>query len=218
MSKTVSVSFSPVINPEVCTEVVDAFAKSELGIAKAVKQATVARGKAINKMLDCMWVACDKPKDVFLKGNAATNGARFQIKAVFDAIVEAGNLTKATAASYQTGFWIAFEDGTPWTPDTANKKSEAKKAASTSEATSEATTASTSEATSEATTASTSEATSTNPRAASKVQVTTMGDLHRAISVVMGLSRVLNQQIYLTGLVELTLGNYPEFKETVLTK
>jgi N6-adenosine-specific RNA methylase IME4 len=129
MSKTVSVSFSPVINPEVCTEVVDAFAKSELGIAKAVKQATVARGKAINKMLDCMWVACDKPKDVFLKGNAATNGARFQIKAVFDAIVEAGNLTKATAASYQTGFWIAFEDGTPWTPDTANKKSEAKKAA-----------------------------------------------------------------------------------------
>jgi hypothetical protein len=214
MSKTVSVSFSPVINPEVCTEVVDAFAKSELGIAKAVKQATVARGKAINKMLDCMWVACDKPKDVFLKGNAATNGARFQIKAVFDAIVEAGNLTKATAASYQTGFWIAFEDGTPWTPDTANKKSEAKKAASTSEAT----TASTSEATSEATTASTSEATSTNPRAASKVQVTTMGDLHRAISVVMGLSRVLNQQIYLTGLVELTLGNFPEFKETVLTK
>jgi hypothetical protein len=214
MSKTVSVSFSPVINPEVCTEVVDAFAKSELGIAKAVKQATVARGKAINKMLDCMWVACDKPKDVFLKGNAATNGARFQIKAVFDAIVEAGNLTKATAASYQTGFWIAFEDGTPWTPDTANKKSEAKKAASTSEVT----TASTSEATSEVTTASTSEATSTNPRAASKVQVTTMGDLHRAISVVMGLSRVLNQQIYLTGLVELTLGNYPEFKETVLTK
>lgn len=97
---------------------------------KAEANARAKEDQAIQLMLDGMMVACDKPKKEFLKGNAKTNAARAEVKAVFDSIVEAGNLAKASAATYQSCFWIAFETGVPFSRDLANKKSQESKTTS----------------------------------------------------------------------------------------
>jgi len=82
--------------------------------------------KAINVVLDAMTIACDKPKDEFMKGNAKTNNARKEIKEMFDAIISP-TCSKASAAQYQSAFWIAFEKGIPFQRDLVNKKSDDKK-------------------------------------------------------------------------------------------
>jgi hypothetical protein len=65
-------------------------ARQSIKAAKAIAKARVQQDKAINVARDAMIIACDKPKAEFLKGNAKTNPARGQIKAMFDAICEAG--------------------------------------------------------------------------------------------------------------------------------
>ena len=108
---------------------VSAVIKSFEGEAKAIAKARTLQDKAIQGALDAMFIACDKPKAEFLKGNAKTNPARGQIKAMFDAITEAGFISKSSAASYQSAFWIAFETGVPFQRDLNNKpkaESEAK--------------------------------------------------------------------------------------------
>jgi len=82
--------------------------------------------KAINVVLDAMTIACDKPKDEFMKGNAKTNNARKEIKEMFDAIISP-TCSKASAAQYQSAFWIAFETGVEFQRDLVNKKSDTKK-------------------------------------------------------------------------------------------
>ena len=82
--------------------------------------------KAINVVLDAMTIACDKPKAEFMKGNAKTNDARKEIKEMFDAIISP-TCSKASAAQYQSAFWIAFEKGIPFQRDLVNKKSDDKK-------------------------------------------------------------------------------------------
>jgi hypothetical protein len=82
--------------------------------------------KAINVVLDAMTLACDKPKAEFMKGNAKTNDARKEIKEMFDAIISP-TCSKASAAQYQSAFWIAFETGVAFQRDLVNKKSDAKK-------------------------------------------------------------------------------------------
>lgn len=106
------------INQSIITSVIKSFE----GEAKAIAKARTAQDKAIQGALDAFWVACDKPKAEFLKGNAKTNEARGQIKAMFDAIAEAGYISKSSAASYQSAFWIAFEQGIPFQRDLNNKK------------------------------------------------------------------------------------------------
>lgn len=79
--------------------------------------------------------ALDKLADAFrkagvtvdmLKGNAKTSAPRGVIKTFFDHLAEKGLLTKASAASYQTCFWIAFEKSVPFSPSLANQATKAK--------------------------------------------------------------------------------------------
>jgi hypothetical protein len=101
--------------------IVNAVVKSFEGEAKAIAKARTAQDKAIQAALDAMVIACDKPKALFMKGNAKTNEARGQIKAMFDAIVEKGFISKSSGASYQSAFWIAFEQGVEFKRDLNNK-------------------------------------------------------------------------------------------------
>lgn len=92
------------------------------GEAKAVAKARTDQDKAIQAVLDAMTIACDQPKALFMKGNAKTNEARAEIKAIFDGLVEKGFVSKSSGASYQSAFWIAFEQGIPFQRDLNNKK------------------------------------------------------------------------------------------------
>jgi hypothetical protein len=102
--------------------IVSAIFKSFEGEAKAIAKARTDQDKAINVALDAMTLACDKPKALFMKGNAKTNEARAEVKALFDGLVEKGFISKSSGASYQSAFWIAFEQGIAFQRDLNNKK------------------------------------------------------------------------------------------------
>jgi hypothetical protein len=143
---------------------------------------------AIQCALDAMVIACDKPKAEFLKGNAKTNPARGQIKAMFDAIAEAGFISKSSAASYQSAFWIAFESGVPFQRDLNNKKESDNTGTKPEKATS------------------------------GKVETTDIPALHKTLSKALAQARNLNQSIFAAELIDFILITYPDFKETVLSK
>ena len=107
--KTVSI-----ISQAIVDATIKAFDKSQTVIQTAARKATETEDKAIQQTLDAMLLACDKPKAEFLKGNSASNPARGQIKAMFDALAEKQYISKATASVYQTCFWMAFEQGVPF--------------------------------------------------------------------------------------------------------
>ena len=94
---------------------------------KALLQATGIRDKAIQKVVDVMLVkrGTQATKD-FLKGNATTNPARLAVKNLFDLLVEKKLIQAATAKSYATNFWIAFQDNVTFSTTLSNKKSKAK--------------------------------------------------------------------------------------------
>ena len=94
------------------------------GEGDTIAKIRVEQDKAINAVLDAMTLACDKPKDIFMKGNAKTNDARREVKEMFDAIVSP-TCSKSSAASYQSAFWIAFEQGIAFQRDLNNKKENA---------------------------------------------------------------------------------------------
>jgi len=113
------------------TNLVSSVLKAFAGEAKAIADARTKQDKAIQAVLDAMILACDKPKAEFLKGNAKTNDARKEVKAMFDKLAESGFPSKSTCASYQTAFWIAFEQGIPFQRDLNNKKEGAGEKATT---------------------------------------------------------------------------------------
>lgn len=176
-----------VINQSIITNVIKSFE----GEAKAIAKARTAQDKAIQGALDAMLIAADKPKAEFMKGNAKTNEARGQIKAMFDAIVEKGFISKSSGASYQSAFWIAFEQGIEFSRDLNNKKTEAK-----SEAKSEA----------------------DSKAKSGTVTTTTVAELHKTLSKALAQARILNQTIFAADLVDLITDTWPDFKETVLAK
>ena len=184
-------SFDPVVSVSVTNAVIKTFGSTDTKLTKVLATIQGERSKSINLMLDAFWIACDKSKDVFLKGNAATNPARAQVKGVFDAIVEAGHLTKATAATYQTCFWIAFMDGVAWTPDLANKKTEGKKP-----------TEGEGEGEAKTTTA--------------KSKVITLDEAQRSFSIALAQLRAVNQADLAGDLLDVMLERYPDFKETTV--
>lgn len=96
------------------------------GEGEAIAKIRGEQDKAIQAVLDAMLLACDKPKAEFMKGNAKTNEARGEVKAMFDAIVSP-TVSKSSAASYQSAFWIAFEQGIPFQRDLNNKKEKGEK-------------------------------------------------------------------------------------------
>lgn len=81
---------------------------------KAEAEIIAAQDAEIQKAVDTMTLSCDVSKAEFLKGNAARNPHRAEIKALFMGLVEAGYITKTTADNYQTSFWIAFEQNVPF--------------------------------------------------------------------------------------------------------
>jgi hypothetical protein len=94
------------------------------GEGDTIAKIRTEQDKAINAVLDAMTLACDKPKELFMKGNAKTNEARREVKEMFDAIVSP-TCSKSSAASYQSAFWIAFEQGIAFQRDLNNKKENA---------------------------------------------------------------------------------------------
>jgi hypothetical protein len=173
-----------VINQSIVSAVIKSFDKG----AKALDKIRVDQDKAIQAALDAMLIACDKPKAEFLKGNAKTNPARGQIKGMFDAIAEAGFVSKSSAASYQTAFWIAFESGVPFQRDLNNKKE------------------------------SDNTETKTDNTKSGKVETTDIPALHKTLSKALAQARLLNQSIFAADLVDLITDTWPDFKETVLGK
>lgn len=172
------------------TSIVNAVIKSFEGEAKAIAKARTAQDKAIQGALDAMFIACDKPKAEFLKGNAKTNAARGQIKAMFDAIVEKGFISKSSGASYQSAFWIAFEQGIEFSRDLNNKKSEAKGEGEAK----------------------------TSAKASGAVQSTSRTDLDKTLSKAMAQARLLGLLDFAADLVDLCQDRLDGFTETVLTK
>lgn len=91
----------------------------------ATEKATVTRNAELGKLADAI-----RAKGVtaeHLKGNAKSNPIRATVKAFFDRLVEAGVIGKASGATYQTCFWLAYEKQVPFSTDLANQKTEAKK-------------------------------------------------------------------------------------------
>jgi hypothetical protein len=183
-------SFNPVISTTLTNEGVKVFDKTAKKEADVRAANQLARKVVLNKMLDAMLIACDKPKAEFLKGNAKTNDARGQIKHFFDEIVKKGSLEKGTAAQYQTAFWIAFNTGVEFSTDLNNKQSAAKSEGAKSEAKTKA----------------------------GSVTETNVPELHKTLSKALAQARILNQSIFAADLVDLITDTWPEFKETVLAK
>jgi hypothetical protein len=178
-------TFSPVIAPSFGVAILKSFE----GEAKLLEKARVAQDACIQKMQDAMLIACDTDKPLFMKGNAATNPARFQVKQVFDAIAEKGFISKSTAASYQSAFWIAFEQGIPFQRDLNNKKGTPDNAGE-----------------------------GAKKPTSGPVEKTDVPALHKTLSKALAQARILNQTIFAADLVDLITDTWPEFKETVLSK
>ena len=178
-------TFDPVIAPSFGVAVLKSFE----GEAAAIAKARIVQDTAIQKMQDAMLIACDTDKPLFMKGNAATNAARFQVKQVFDAIAEKGFISKSTAASYQSAFWIAFEQGIPFQRDLNNKKETPEGAGEGAE----------------------------KPRSG-PVEKTDIPALHKTLSKALAQARILNQKMFAADLVDLITDVWPDFKETILSK
>jgi len=170
--------------------IINAVIKSFEGEAKAIAKARTSQDKAIQGALDAMLIACDKPKAEFMKGNAKTNAARGQIKAMFDAIVEKGFISKSSGASYQSAFWIAFEQGIEFQRDLNNKKDK-------TEGQGEA---------------------KTSTKASGAVQSTSRTDLDKTLSKAMAQARLLGLLDFAADLVDLCQDCLDGFEETVLSK
>ncbi len=168
--------------------IVNAVVKSFEGEAKAIIKARTAQDKAIQAALDAMFVACDKPKAEFLKGNAKTNPARGQIKAMFDAIVEKGFISKSSGASYQSAFWIAFEQGVEFKRDLNNKKDKPEGEAKTS------------------------------AKASGAVQSTSRKDLDKTLSKALAQARLLGLLDFAADVLDLCQDRLDGFEETILDK
>ena len=169
---------------------VAAVIKSFEGEAKAIAKARAGQDKAIQATLDAMLIACDKPKALFMKGNAKTNEARGQIKAMFDAIVEKGFISKSSGASYQSAFWIAFEQGIEFQRDLNNKKD---KTESTGE-------------------------TKTSAKASGAVQSTSRKDLDKTLSKALAQARLLGLLDFAADVLDLCQDRLDGFEETILDK
>ena len=106
-----------IINSTIVKSIVTSFGKE----AKVVANVRTEQDKCIQKALDAMLTACTVVKSEFLKGNATSNPARAEVKAIFDALVEAKFIAKASGAMYASSFWMAFESGAAFKRDLASK-------------------------------------------------------------------------------------------------
>lgn len=183
MAKIAS-TFAPVINTKLTAKVVSLFE----GETRKLSQIRSEQDVAINVALDAMRLACKTDHKTFLKGNAATNDARGQIKKMFDDIIGPA-CSKSSAASYQTAFWIAFEKGIAFQRDLNNKKEKPE-----------------------------GEGEGAAKPTSGPVEKTDVPALHKTLSKALAQARLLNQTIFAADLVDLITDTWPDFKETVLSK
>jgi hypothetical protein len=116
------------IPSDISLATIEAFGKAHTLLVTTGAKIVAMQDKAIQKVLDTMIVNADKPKAEFLKGNSRSNPAREQVKALFDALVEKEYIKAKSAAQYQSCFWLAFENGVPFSRNLVNEKAATKKA------------------------------------------------------------------------------------------
>ena len=148
------------------------------------------QNKEIQKALDLMWTVCTTDKATFMKGNAKTNEAKGEVKALFEALVAKDYISQASAKTYQTCFWIAFEKGIPFARNLHNIKTADKQS-----------------------TAKTDEG-----KKAGAVSTTTIEELHKTLSKALAQARLLEQKLFVADMLDTIVDYWPEFKETVLAK
>ena len=100
-----------------------AAAMAALDAAEAT--AVEVRAREITRIMDSMRLHMDVPMAQFLKGNAATNPARADIKELFEALTAdgvLGEISPNTASMYASNYWLCFEQGIPFDVSARNKK------------------------------------------------------------------------------------------------
>jgi hypothetical protein len=123
------------VTTAITSATIETFGKAhKLAIATGAKIVAM-QDKAVQIVLDAMVINADKPKAEFLKGNARSNPARAQIAELFAALVEKDYIKAKSAAQYQSCFWLAFENGVPFSRSLINEKAATKKAEGASKAT-----------------------------------------------------------------------------------
>jgi hypothetical protein len=173
-----------IVSKTIVTSIINSFK----GEAQAVAKARTAQDKEINKALDAMILANDKPtRAEFAKGNSTKNPARAEVNEIFGALVEAKFISANTARQYAQCFWIAFETGVPFSRELANKKS-----AETASAT-------------------------TIPKSG-KVTSTSRTDLDKTLSKALAQARNLGLLEFAATLLDHCIESLADFKETVLDK
>jgi hypothetical protein len=88
------------------------------------------RAREITRLMDSMRVRMKVPMAQFLKGNAKTNPARAEIKALFEAFTAdgiLGEIAPSTASVYASSYWLCFENGIPFDLNARDKKSKTAK-------------------------------------------------------------------------------------------
>jgi hypothetical protein len=174
-----------IISKTIVASIVKSFQKEVEALEGFVKN----QDKEIQKALDLMWVTCTTDKPTFMKGNAKTNEARGEVKALFELLASKEYISGATAKTYQSCFWIAFEKGIPFDRRLHVKQTDTNNAQAT-----------------------------TDTVKAGAVSTTTMEDMHKTLSKALAQGRMLNQLVFVPALLDFIVEHYPEFKETVLSK
>jgi hypothetical protein len=109
---------------------------------------------------------------------------------MFDAICEKGFISKSSAASYQSAYWIAFEQGIPFQRDLNNKAKPEGDSAPTSG----------------------------KPTKSGEVQSTSRKDLDKTLSKALAQARLLGLTDFAAEVLDLCIDRLDGFEETVLDK
>jgi hypothetical protein len=123
------------VNTAITEATIAAFGKADKLAKETGAKIIAIQDKAVQLLLDDMVIKADKPKVEFAQGNACSNPARAEVKALFDALVEKEYIKAKSAAQYQSCFWHAFKTGVPFSRSLINEKAATKKADGASKAT-----------------------------------------------------------------------------------
>jgi hypothetical protein len=174
------------INSGITNATIEAFGKAHKLAVTTGAKIIAMQDKAVQLVLDTIVVNADKPKAEFLKGNARTNPARAEVKALFDVLVEKEYIKAKSAAQYQSCFWLAFENGVPFSRSLVNDKAATKKAEGASKATA--------------------------PKAG-KVESTTRVELDKTLSKAIKQARLLGLTEFAACMLDACLESLDNFKE-----
>jgi len=180
-------STKPVTRSTIISRIVASFANAKKAHDDLERMNVQEQDKLIQQLVDSHLVACKTTKAEYMKGNAAKNDARKEVKELFEKLANDKYISQGTVKTYQGCFWIAFETGVPFSRNLANEKSEAKK---TETAKKEATAKS------------------------GKVEKTDMPALILTLQKALHQCKLLNQTILKGALLDVIVESIPEFTET----